>query len=89
MCNFGIYYEDDAISVENVKEVVKKELEGPERRSLRIQVFLLAPRHQGRGVRSLAVRSREKRLYSQAKEGGSTHKKIRQKYDFFVRRDQV
>ena len=39
----GIYYEDDAISVENVKEVVKKELEGPERSSLRIQLFLLAP----------------------------------------------
>ena len=88
MCNFGIYYEDDAISVENVKEVVKKELEGPERSSLRIQLFLLAPRRWGRGVRSLAVRSKEKRLYSQAKEGGM-HKKIRQKYNFFVRLDQV
>ena len=37
---------------------------------------------------SLEVRSKEKRLYSQAKEEGM-HKKIRQKYDFFVRRDQV
>ena len=44
LCNFGIYYEDDAISVENVKEVVKKELEGPEKSSLRIQLFVLAPR---------------------------------------------
>ena len=88
LCNFGIYYEDDAISVENVKEVVKKELEGPEKSSLRIQLFVLAPRRQGRSVRSLAVRSKEKRLYSQAKEGG-THKKIRQKYTFFVRLDQV
>ena len=40
------------------------------------------------GERSLDARSKEKRLYSQAKEGGM-HKKIRQKYDFFLRRDQV
>ena len=37
--NFGIYYEDDAISVENVKEVVKKEFEGPERSSLPADVL--------------------------------------------------
>ena len=43
--NFGIYYKDDAISVENVKGVVTKEFEGPGMSSLRIQLFLLAPRH--------------------------------------------
>ena len=67
---------------------MKKELEGPERSSLRIQLFLLAPRREERGERSLEEKSKEKRLYSQAKEGGM-HKRIRQKYDFFVRRDQV
>ena len=44
LCNFGIYYKDDEVSVENVKEVAKKELEGPGSCSLRIQPFLLAPR---------------------------------------------
>ena len=41
-----------------------------------------------RDGRKVLVRSKEKRLYSQAKEGGM-HKKIRRKYDFFVTRDQV
>ena len=51
--NFGIYYNDDEVSIENVKEAVKKELEGPGSCNLRIQPFLLAPRCWGRGVRSL------------------------------------
>ena len=42
--NYGIHYELDAISVENVEEDVKKGFEGPERSSLGIQLFLLAPR---------------------------------------------
>jgi len=50
--NFGIYYKDDEVSIENVKEAVKKELEGPGSCSLRIQPFFLAPRRWGRGVRS-------------------------------------
>ena len=41
------------VSIENVKEAVKKELEGPGSCNLRIQPFLLAPRRWGRGVRSL------------------------------------
>ena len=28
-CNFEFYYKDDTVSVEDVKEAVKKELEGP------------------------------------------------------------
>ena len=42
--NFGIYYKNDEVSVENIKEVTKKESEGPGSCSLRIQPFLLAPR---------------------------------------------
>ena len=37
---------------------MKTELEGPERSSLRIQLFLLAPRRWGRGERSLEVEAR-------------------------------
>ena len=52
---FEVYYKDDTVSVEDVKEAVKKELEGLGK--------LL-------GYRSM-------------------HKKIRQKYDLLVTRDQV
>ena len=53
--HFEVYYRDDTVSVEDVKEAVRKELEGPGK--------LL-------GYRSM-------------------HKKIRQKYDLLVTRDQV
>jgi len=53
--HFEVYYKDDTVSVEDVKEAVKKELEGPGK--------LL-------GYRSM-------------------HKKIRQRYDLLVTRDQV
>ena len=52
---FGVYYNDGTVSVDEVKEAVKKELEGPGK--------LL-------GYRGM-------------------HKKIRQKYDMLVTRDQV
>ena len=44
--NFSIRLEhpNSRRTLENVKEVVKKELEGPERSSLPIQLFLPAPR---------------------------------------------
>ena len=53
--HFEVYYKDGTVSVEDVKEAVNKELEGPGK--------LL-------GYRSM-------------------HKKIRQKYDLLVTRDQV
>ena len=53
--HFEVYYNDDTVLVEDVKEAVKKELEGPGK--------LL-------GYRSM-------------------YKKIRQKYDLLVTRDQV
>ena len=53
--HFGVYYNDNTVSVEDVEETVKKELEGPGK--------LL-------GYRAL-------------------HKKVRQKYDILVTRDQV
>ena len=69
--------------LKNVKEAVKKELEGPERSSLRIQLFLLAPRREGHGERSLEVRRKEKRLYSEAKERGM-HKKSARNMTFLL-----
>ena len=53
--HFGVYYNDNTVSVEDVEEAIKKELEGPGK--------LL-------GYRAL-------------------HKKVRQKYDILVTRDQV
>ena len=53
--HFGVYYNDNTVSVEDVEEAVKKELEGPGK--------LL-------GYRAL-------------------HKKVRQKYDILVTRNQV
>ena len=53
--HFGVYYNDNTVSGEDVEEAVKKELEGPGK--------LL-------GYRAL-------------------HKKVRQKYDILVTRDQV
>ena len=53
--NFEVYYKDGTVSVEDVKEAVNKELEGP-----------------GKLLRYRCM-----------------HKKIRQKYDLLVTRDQV